>query len=122
MTRGPTLSLYKSSSSKLPGKPGPWEKVPWVAVEWYPMQKVGVRPGALGSAPPWFVPSVSAALLVNAVVPVELIGNSLSARHWWEHDGEESFTPAFQGKHSKDVDVHRRPSWTGTATELSENK
>lgn len=28
MTRGPTLSLYKSNCSKLPRKPGPWERVP----------------------------------------------------------------------------------------------
>lgn len=36
MTRGPTHSLYKSSRFKLPRKPEPWERVPWVAVEWYP--------------------------------------------------------------------------------------
>ncbi len=72
--------------------------------------------------PLWFVLSVSEALSVKPIVPAGLIGNSLSTRHWWEHDDGESFTSAFQGKHNRDVDVHRRPSWTGTVTELSKNK
>lgn len=39
--------------------------------------------------------------------------------HWREHDEGENFTPAFQGKHPRDVDVHCGPPGTGAVSELT---